>query len=149
MIYKCSFPSRWADFDPNNHMRHTAYNDYAAESRVRLFKKYGLSIKEFNRLDIGPILFQENTKFIREISIGDDITVEVFLKGVSDKGERFKFRHHIFRGDGKLAAEIEVFGAWIDLSKRKLTSPPDIIQELARELTRTEDFEIIPLKRPA
>ena len=147
MIFKCSFPSRWADFDPNNHMRHSAYNDYAAESRVRLFKKFGLSMKEFNKLNIGPILFEENTKFIREISIGDDITVEVLLKGVSDKGERFKFRHIIYRGDGKMAAEIEVFGAWLDLSLRKLTSPPDIILDLANQMTRTEDFELIPLKR--
>lgn len=147
MIFKCSFPSRWADFDPNNHMRHTAYNDYAAESRVRLFKKFGLSMKEFERLKIGPILFQENTKFIKEIFVGDDITVEVLLLGVSEKGERFKFRHHIFRGDGKLAAEIEILGAWLDLNERKLISPPSLIKELAEQLKRTDDFEIIPLKR--
>ena len=145
MIFKCSFPSRWADFDPNNHMRHSAYNDYAAEARVRLFKKFGLSMKEFERLKIGPILFQENTKFIKEITMGDDISVEVFLLGVSEKGERFKFRHHIYRGDGKLAAEIEILGAWLDLTKRKLTSPPPIIMELTQQLDRSDDFEIIPL----
>jgi len=26
MSYKVTFPTRWADFDPNNHMRHSAYN---------------------------------------------------------------------------------------------------------------------------
>jgi len=149
MIFKCSFPSRWADFDPNNHMRHTAYNDYAAESRVRLFKKFGISMKDFERLKIGPILFQENTKFIKEISLGDDITVEVLLLGVSENVERIKLRHHIFRGDGELAAEIEILGAWIDHTKRKLTIPPPIIFELANQLKRTDDFEIIPLKKPS
>lgn len=148
MIFTCSFPSRWADFDPNNHMRHTAYNDYAAESRVRLFKKFGLSMKEFEKLKIGPILFQENTKFIKEIPMGDDITVEVSLLGVSNKGERIKFRHHIFRGDKKLAAEIEILGAWLDLTERKLISPPPIIMELVEQLKRTDDFEIIQLKKP-
>ena len=147
MIFKCSFPTRWSDFDPNNHMRHTAYNDYAAESRVRLFKKFGLSMTEFEKLKIGPILFQENTKFLKEIIMGDDITVEVLLLGVSENGERFKFRHHIFRGDGNLAAEIEIFGAWMDHTKRKLTTPPPIIMELAEKLTKTDDFEFIPLKR--
>ena len=147
MSFKVTFPTRWADFDPNNHMRHSAYNDYAAESRVRLFKKYGLSMEEFKRLNIGPILFQENTSFYKEISLGEDLTVEVLLKGVSEKGERFKFLHKIYKRDGTLAAEIEIFGAWIDLVKRKLTSPPDTMIDLAEHMSKTDDFETIPLKR--
>ena len=147
MSFKFSSPTRWADFDPNNHMRHTAYNDYAAESRVRLFHAYGLSLKEFNRLGIGPILFKEETNFYREINIGDDITVEVLLKGASTYGERFKFVHKIYRKDGILAAEIEVFGAWIDLSKRKLTLPPDIILEVFEKLTKIDGFEVIPINK--
>ena len=95
MSFKVSFSTRWADFDPNNHMRHTAYNDYAAESRVRLFNKYGLSLTEFNTLNIGPVLFREETIFLKEIALGEDITVEVFLKGSSERGERFKFKHKI------------------------------------------------------
>ncbi len=147
MSFKFSSPTRWADFDPNNHMRHTAYNDYAAESRVRFFKEYGLSLKEFNRLDLGPILFKEATNFYKEISIGDDITVEIFLKGASEFGERFKFTHKIYRGDGILSAEIEIYGAWIDLSKRKLTTPPEIILDVLDKLTKTDDFEIIPVSK--
>lgn len=147
MSFKVTFPTRWADFDPNNHMRHSAYNDYAAESRVRLFKKYGLSMEEFKRLNIGPILFQENTSFYKEISLGEDLTVEVLLKGVSEKGERFKFLHKISKGDGTLAAEIEIFGAWIDLVKRKLTSPPDTMIDLTEHMSKTDDFETIALKR--
>ena len=147
MSFKFSSPTRWADFDPNNHMRHTAYNDYAAESRVRFFKEYGLSIKELNRLDLGPVLFKEATNFYKEISIGDDITVEIFLKGASEFGERFKFIHKIYRGDGILSAEIEIYAAWIDLSKRKLTTPPEIILDVFDKLTKTNDFEIIPLSK--
>lgn len=147
MSFKVTFPSRWSDFDPNKHMRHTAYNDYAAESRVRLFKKYGLSMDEFNKLHIGPILFQENTRFMKEISMGDDITVEVLLKGISEQGERFKFLHKIYRGDQQLSAEIEIYGAWMDLVKRKLCTPPSIILELAEQMTKTADFELISLKR--
>jgi len=147
MSFKVTFPTRWADFDPNNHMRHTAYNDYAAESRVRLFNNYGLSIKEFNKLNIGPVLFQENTNFLKEIGIGEDITVMILLKGVSEKGERFKFLHKIYNGDGKLSADIEIFGAWMDLSLRKLTTPPHIILDVVEKMTKTEDFEFIPIKR--
>lgn len=147
MSFKFSFPTRWADFDPNNHMRHTAYNDYAAESRVRLFHANGLSLKEFNHLGIGPILFKEETNFYREINLGDDVTVEVLLKGASQYGERFKFIHKIYRKDGILSAEIEVYAAWMDLSKRKLTTPPDIILDVFEKLSKTDDFEVIHINK--
>lgn len=147
MSFSISFATRWADFDPNNHMRHSAYNDYAAESRVRLFDKYGLSLTEFNKHNIGPILFREETNFFREIGLSENIRVEVLLKGASEKFERFRFLHRIYRGDGKLAAEIEVLGAWLDLTIRKLTLPPHMITEAFSNFTRTEEFETIPLSR--
>lgn len=146
MSFKFSFPTRWADFDPNNHMRHTAYNDYAAESRVRFFSAYGISLREFNKLNIGPVLFREETNFFREIVLGDNLTVEILLKGISELGERFKFLHKIYRGDGVLAAEIEVYAAWLDLSKRKLTTPPESVCKVLNKLGKSVDFEKIPMR---
>ncbi len=145
MSFKVSFSTRWADFDPNNHMRHSAYNDYAAESRVRLFNAYGLSLAEFNKLNIGPILFREETDFFREITLSDDISVELLLKGCSEKGERFKMQHKIYRGDGQLAATINIYAAWMDLGKRKLTGAPKMILDVLDQLDKTDDFELIPL----
>lgn len=86
MSFIVTFKTRWSDFDPNNHMRITAYNDYAAESRVRVFNDHGLSLSEFHKQNIGPILFSENTMFYREISLSEDITVELFVKGLSENG---------------------------------------------------------------
>ena len=147
MSFKVGFTSRWADFDPNNHMRHSAYNDYAAEARVRMFNAYGLSLIEFNKLNIGPVLFREETNFRKEIRLSEDITVEVFLKGMSENGERFRFYHKIYKEDGRLAAEIEIYGAWLDLKERKLTQPPEIVLQTLRDIERTEDFEHIPMKK--
>jgi len=62
MKFEVKFNTKWSDFDPNRHMRHTAYNDYAAEVRVRFFQEHGLSINEFAKLNIGPILFKEETE---------------------------------------------------------------------------------------
>lgn len=130
MSFSVGFTSRWADFDPNNHMRHSAYTDYAAEARVRMFNEYGLNLIEFNKLNIGPILFREETIFRREIRLSEDISVEVFLKGISENGERFKFSHKIFKTEGNLAAEVEIYGAWLDLKTRKLTKPPKIVLKI-------------------
>jgi len=147
MSYKVTFKTRWADFDPNNHMRHTAYNDYAAESRVRFFNDNGFSLSEFHHQNIGPVLFSENTQFYREINLSEDLTVELFVKGLSENGARFKFQHKIFKENGVLAAEIEIYGAWLDLKKRKLTVPPTQIITTFNSLEKSEIFEIIPISK--
>lgn len=147
MSFSVEFPTRWADFDPNNHMRHSAYNDYAAEARARFFKSQNLSLAEFSALMVGPVLFREETNFLREISMGENINVETILKGMSDGGERFMFFHKIFKENGILAAEITVLGAWMDLKKRKLTIPPPIVINACTSLERTEEFNQIPLSR--
>ncbi|WP_298368257.1 acyl-CoA thioesterase [uncultured Lutibacter sp.] len=146
MKFEVTFNTKWSDFDPNRHMRHTAYNDYAAEVRVRYFQEHGLSINEFAKLNIGPILFKEETSFLKEIHIGENITVKMELEGVSKGIERWRFNHQIFNKDGILSAEIKVYGAWIDLMKRKLTSPPLEFVEIFKALPKTENFKEIPLK---
>ncbi|MFD0761285.1 acyl-CoA thioesterase [Lutibacter aestuarii] len=146
MNFEVLFKTKWSDFDPNRHMRHTAYNDYAAEVRVRYFQEHGLSINEFAKLNIGPILFKEETSFYKEIHIGENITVKMELEGVSKEIERWRFNHQIFNEAGKLSAEIKVYGAWIDLEKRKLTSPPAEFVKIFEDLPKTSNFKEIPLK---
>lgn len=147
MKFEVTFKTRWSDFDANRHMRHTAYNDYAAEVRVRYFKQQGFTIQDFAKDDLGPILFKEETSFFREIHMGEDITINLTLKAVSNKSERWKLQHHIFNESGKLAAQINVYGAWINLKKRKLTTPTERFHKLFLPLDKTDDFEEITLKK--
>ncbi len=146
MSYKIKFQTRWSDFDANKHMRHTAYNDYAAESRLRFLKDNGFGIDMMVKSNIGPVLFSENTVFRKEIRLGEDITIELLLEAVSKKGERFKIKHIIYREDGQLAATISVYLAWIDMTKRKLTAPPIEILDTLKFLNKVDDFEEIELK---
>lgn len=146
MNFEVNFNTKWSDFDPNRHMRHTAYNDYAAEVRVRYFQEHGLSINEFAKLNIGPILFKEETTFLKEIHIGENITVKMELEGVSKGLERWKFKHQIYNKNNILSAEIKVYGAWIDLEKRKLTTPPEKFVSIFQDLPKTENFREITLK---
>ena len=131
MEYSVKFATKWSDFDPNRHMRHTAYNEYAAEVRIRYFSTQRFSIEEFTKHNIGPILFTEETSFRKEIHLGEDITVNLKLSGVSKNIERWKITHEVFNAAGKLSAVIKVYGAWIDLTKRKLTTPPKEAQHLS------------------
>ncbi len=147
MTFKINFKTKWSDFDPNRHMRHTAYNDYAAEVRVRFFQEHGLSMDEFAKLKIGLILFKEETSFYKEIQIGESISVNLELEGASKGIERWRFNHQIFNQDGILSAEIKVYGAWIDLEKRKLASPPQKFAPIFDTLPKTANFKEILLKK--
>lgn len=147
MTYTIKFHTRWSDFDANKHMRHTAYNDYAAESRLRFLKENGFGVAVMEENNVGPILFSENTQFRREIRLGEDISVKLFLEASSKQGERFKIRHLIYKENGDLAATISVYLAWIDLTKRKLTIPPKQILETLKHIAKTDDFEEISMQK--
>ncbi len=147
MSFKVTFHTKWSDFDPNRHMRHTAYNDYAAEVRVRYFRDQNFSIEEFTKHNLGPILFTEETSFRKEIHLGENISVDFKLSGLSKNGERWKITHQVFNEAGELSAIIKVYGAWIDLTKRKLTMPPAEAQYLFDSAEKSDDFEEIALKK--
>ncbi|ALW85939.1 hypothetical protein AUC43_13035 [Hymenobacter sedentarius] len=118
------YRTRWADMDPNGHMRHSAYADYAADQRVVLLANWGYGVAEFARLRLGPILFREETKFLKEVSIGEEIRVDGQLASAAPDGSRWTIVHTIYKADGRVAATVTVDGAWLDLDRRKLTVPP-------------------------
>ena len=146
MSYKIKFHTKWSDFDANKHMRHTAYNDYAAECRIRFLTENNFGLKQYEALNIGPVLFSESTIFRKEIKLGEDINVELYLQAVSKNGERFKMFHKIFNQKGELAAEITIFAAWFDLKTRKLCVPIGVLKTF-NNLEKTPDFEEIVLKK--
>lgn len=144
--YMFSFTTKWADFDANKHMRHSAYNDYAAEARIRFFSQYGIDMNYFTKKNLGPILFKEETTFLREIHPGEDLNVSIELLGLSSNAERWKIRHFIYKENNVKAAQIDVYGAWIDYKTRKLNTPPPSIMELFDAFPKTADYQPIPLK---
>lgn len=147
MSFQITFATKWSDFDPNRHMRHTAYNEYAAEVRIRYFAAQNFSIEEFTKHNIGPILFTEETSFRKEIHLGENITVNLKLQGLSENNERWKLVHEVYNQAGELSAVIKVYGAWIDLTKRKLRIPPIETKAMFAFAERSEDFEIISLNK--
>ncbi len=143
MSYQIEFNTKWSDFDPNRHMRHTAYNDYAAEVRIRYFSFAGFPVNEIAKDGFGPILFEEFTSFRKEIHTGEKISANAKLLGLSKDKRKWKIRHEIFNEAGDLSAIIEVYGAWIDLHKRKLSVLPEKYDTLLELMEKTDDFKVI------
>ena len=136
--FSTTYRTRWADMDPNGHMRHSAYADYAADQRVVMLAQAGFDLKHFARLRIGPILFREETRFLKEIGIGEEIRVNSRLVQLREDGARWTIMHGIFKADGQLAATVSVDGAWLDLAQRKLTVPPAELTEMMRAMPAYE-----------
>ena len=142
--YFNSFQVTWSDLDPNRHLRHTAYNDFAAQVRVNFISEHGFSFQEMGKLQVGPILFREETRFFREIGFNEIIKINIQLASASDDGAKWAMLHQIFRADGELSATVLVEGAWMDLRLRKITAPPGDLKDVVMKMPKTEDFKYIP-----
>lgn len=132
---------RWSDFDANMHLRHSAYYDFGATSRLDFFNAQGLTYELMQESQIGPILFREEALFRREVRLGDKLFINIMVSKLRPDYSRFSFRHEITRDDGTICAILNVDGAWLDTKLRKLTLPPEIVAKSIERATRTEDFE--------
>jgi acyl-CoA thioester hydrolase len=131
---------RWADNDPNGHVQHSAYYEYAAHVRIRFFAELGYDSVKRNELQIGPILFKEECSFIREIRPDDVLRVNMLRGDLSDDGSKWVIHHEIFDQHDEKKAHITVRGAWMDLNARRLTIPPQPMSEALQELPEGEDY---------
>ncbi|MAO64165.1 MAG: thioesterase [Balneola sp.] len=145
--YSKIYEVKWADMDPNRHMRHSVYNDYAAQTRVAMFSDFDLSINEIARLGYGPVLFQEETKFFKEIHLLETITVTCALTMMRRDGSRWSFLHELLKEgeNGIKAAQIAVDGAWLNLDSRTLGTIPEL-REVMNRFPKTENFKWLPDK---
>lgn len=137
---------RWADLDPNGHVRHSVYYDYGAQARVALLEKKGLGLGWMAKNMIGPVLFREQAKFLRELHMSEEITIDFQVAGESEDGRKWRIVHNIRRGD-ELCAVLDMDGAWLDLRARKIVVPPEELRIAFSNLPRTEDFEVLPSGR--
>jgi acyl-CoA thioester hydrolase len=130
----------WSQMDINQHMRHSAYADFAAQARLNMLESVGLKLTKLFEFKIGPVLFKEELIYLREIGINEHIKITCeIIKSRSD-GSRWSIRHELYRSDGIKAAVITVDGAWMDTTKRKLTVLPPALSQLFIKMPKSSDY---------
>lgn len=139
--FLCKVEIRWSDLDPNFHLRHSAYYDFGAYSRIKFLTEYGITPEIMLEHNIGPIIFREECIFKKEIKFGDDISINLRLETVNADFSKWTMKHEIFKNDNILAAIITVDAAWMDTLKRRLTIPPEFFKESFRAIPKTESFK--------
>jgi len=134
---------RWSDLDPNFHVLHSKYYDLGAYCRMAYLVEHGLTAAVMKELHIGPILFREECFFKRELSFGDEISINLKLSKTTSNYARWSMEHELFKNGNILSATMNIDGAWMDTQKRKLTAPPVMIHDIFDKLPKTENFQII------
>jgi len=130
---------RWADIDPNFHMRHSVYYDFGAQQRIEIIESLGLTLKLMQEQNFGPILFREECVFKKEIRLSDTITIHAKLAKRNADVSRWTIQHEFVSSDNKICAILTLDGAWLDTRQRKLLSPiPQIVIDVFDAFPTTE-----------
>ena len=130
---------RWADIDLNQHMRHSAFADWAAYARTEWLNANGFTMQKLSELKMTPIMFEDRTRYLKEILLGEPIHIELQLAGADRDGSRW-FVRHIFRRDATVCAVHEAKGAWFSIAKRRVVpAPPGLLQAYSN-IARTDDY---------
>ena len=144
MAYRKSFVIRWSECDANGHLRNTAYSEYGIETRLAFLAENGFPWARMLETGIGPVIQREEIDYLHELHLGDTVELDFRALGSSPEGGRFKLAHEFHRPGGKLVARIVLQGGWLDLRRRKLTTPPAPLRAALDTLERGEPFEELP-----
>jgi acyl-CoA thioester hydrolase len=142
--YANTFVIRWSDCDANGHLRNTGYSEYTVEVRIAYLLEHGFGWAEMKQHGVGPVLLREEVDYLRECHMGEELTVDMAVMGLSPDGTRFKLVHDVWKQNGKQAARLVVLGGWLDLKARWLAPPPDGLREAFEKAPRAGPFESLP-----
>lgn len=142
--YRQTFTVRWSDCDANGHMANTAYSTLGIETRIGYLRSRGWTFADFQESRFGPVITREEIDYLREVRLGEEVTIDFTMQGLSDDQARFKMAHDLVRGDGKPVARIVLVGGWMDLTRRKLAPPPPKLAGIIRELPHSGDWVVLP-----
>jgi acyl-CoA thioester hydrolase len=115
---------RWADVDANRHLRHSAFADYAAHSRMEFLTAVGFTAERLAEWNMGPVIFREESRYYRELHLMQPFRLRSVLKTRSEDFRKFTLLTEFLDDTGTVLATVEVDGAWFDLGRRKVTAPP-------------------------
>lgn len=137
--YKQRFRVRYSDLDTNGHVANISYLKYSLDTRVGCLFANGLTADMMRSSGYGPIVFREDITYLKELFVPDEIEVHYWVRSLHEDGIRFQSCTQIYRSDDELAASIEIYGGWINLSRRRLEKPPKEVRNLMVALLVEEE----------
>jgi Predicted thioesterase len=139
--YSKKYEIRWSDIDANGHVNYAAYIDAAGDLRYHFFTSHGFPPERFEQLGVGPIYTTIHASFLREVRMGETVTITYALAGLSPQGARWKVHHDVLKSNGKKAVSIDLEGAILNLSTRRPALPIPELLQVFNIVPRTSVFE--------
>lgn len=124
VLYKKVIEVRWADCDANRHMRHTAYSDMCAHTRISFLQNIGMDDAWFKESGLSPVMFKEQTEYFAEMLMGEEVTITIELGQDTGSEKSVCWVNNLYKKDGTLAAKHQVVVGWMDLKQRKIAKLP-------------------------
>ena len=142
--YSGTYNIRWADLDANGHVNYSAFIDAAADLRYRFFAERGFPPEAFLKAGIGAVYNALAAQFLREVLVGESISISYTLTGLSPTGVHWKIHHDIFKSNGKKAIVIDLEGVVLDLVSRKPIEPSPELLAAFNLIPRSPTFAVLP-----
>lgn len=120
-IPACEVTVQPEHMDSYGHVNNAAYLTLYEEARWQLISPRGFSMQDIHRMKQGPVVLEANVKFLRELKLGDVITITT--ETLSYEGKIGRMLQKMIKADGTVASEAVFVYGLFDLERRKLIDP--------------------------
>lgn len=142
--YSKTYEIRWSDLDANGHVNYAAYINAAGDVRFHFFWEHDFPPVKFEQLGMSPVYTAIHAEFLREVHLGETVTITYVVSGLSPQGSRWSVHHDILKANGKKAVSLKIEGVILDLTTRKPVQPSAELFQVFHLIPRAKDFEILP-----
>ena len=115
-----------------DHMGHMNVQHYVSmfdQAGWNVFAQLGLTMQFFKETNRGMAAIEQNIKYKKELTAGENVYIESLLIEVKEKV--LIINHTMFDTEGNVAAECRLVGVHLDAVRRKSIKFPDHIFEKA------------------
>jgi acyl-CoA thioester hydrolase len=141
--YSKTYEIRWSDLDANGHVNYATYINVAGDVRYHFFWEHEFPPERFEQLGMGPVYTAIQAEFLREVRLGETVTITYVVSGLSPQGGRWKVHHDILKSNGKKAVSLEIEGVILELTTRKPVLPSPELLQIFNLIPRGHNFEML------
>jgi len=127
VIFDKEIEVRWSDCDINKHMRHSAYSDMCAHTRVSFLHSIGMDEQWFKEQNLSPIMFKEQTEYFAEMFMSEKARITVEMGQPTGSAKSVCLINKVYKEDGTVSAVHQVVVGWMNMKLRKIVELPSEI----------------------
>jgi len=107
--------------DTFGHVNNATYLQILEEARWELLATQGFNLEYIQQHKIGPIILEINIKFLRELGLREEISIETQVLTYEKKVGTLK--QNIYNAEKKLCSEAQLTFGLFDMQTRRLILP--------------------------